>query len=549
MIRNNQKGFTLVELIIVIAVIGVLAAILIPVFSNVIDKSNAKSAYSDARNLTEQFLAEYVEEEMHIPDLVMFNVKGNKLYAFGYDREKGEVRPYKDNPIESYNDEEDLWSQADALLADFVSGGALTPDPEFNADKFSAADLQAFLIRYGWNCEEFCIHAGYLLQSINFFDSEEAGGAPVVPDEPVATPTPDVPGERTLTITPVFTPHATNTDRGTFTYTIPEGTGAEVTIVLDTTPIYNEIATDNYMFFMPGGNGASYYQINVVDNSGVEHEFATPTFTSEALLNYKGQQIGYSLPETAIPLITASTDFTAYLTEMYGSTSAETVANYRTEYRLAMDMVVGSGNRVQTKAELAEVEAEFIASSAATKTFAQYLREKYNIAANAELTYKSIGGAEYFYSDATLKNIYPNFYDADVGTGLAAGNTYEYNDVTLRHIEPEIQLMLLNYCYEQTVAFSFFKHSQGQGYVNDYNKFWSDVPSYDWGDDYSVPYYSLMDLISGNAALDFNSIFDKSGNTYTAYIGVTWHLGLATNAFQSTVILAPPTMNFSMKAK
>ncbi|MBQ9949969.1 MAG: prepilin-type N-terminal cleavage/methylation domain-containing protein, partial [Clostridia bacterium] len=39
--KRTKHGFTLVELIIVIAVIGVLAAILIPVFSNVIDKANA----------------------------------------------------------------------------------------------------------------------------------------------------------------------------------------------------------------------------------------------------------------------------------------------------------------------------------------------------------------------------------------------------------------------------------------------------------------------------------------------------------------------------
>ena len=72
--KSMKKGFTLVELIIVIAVIGVLAAILIPVFANVIDKANAKSAYSDARNLTSQFVAEFTDNQTDLPDLVIFSV-------------------------------------------------------------------------------------------------------------------------------------------------------------------------------------------------------------------------------------------------------------------------------------------------------------------------------------------------------------------------------------------------------------------------------------------------------------------------------------------
>ena len=47
---NNKKGFTIVELVIVIAVIGILAGVLIPTFSNVISKANKTSALEDSRN-------------------------------------------------------------------------------------------------------------------------------------------------------------------------------------------------------------------------------------------------------------------------------------------------------------------------------------------------------------------------------------------------------------------------------------------------------------------------------------------------------------------
>jgi prepilin-type N-terminal cleavage/methylation domain-containing protein len=48
---NNSKGFTLIELMIVIAIIGVLAAIAIPNFINYRNKSYCNSAESDANNV------------------------------------------------------------------------------------------------------------------------------------------------------------------------------------------------------------------------------------------------------------------------------------------------------------------------------------------------------------------------------------------------------------------------------------------------------------------------------------------------------------------
>ena len=53
--RTNKKGFTIVELVIVIAVIAILAGVMIPTFGGVIEKANesklqqvAAAAYKDA---------------------------------------------------------------------------------------------------------------------------------------------------------------------------------------------------------------------------------------------------------------------------------------------------------------------------------------------------------------------------------------------------------------------------------------------------------------------------------------------------------------------
>ena len=48
---NNKKGFTLIELMIVIAIIGILAAIAIPNFISYRNKSYCSQAESDARGV------------------------------------------------------------------------------------------------------------------------------------------------------------------------------------------------------------------------------------------------------------------------------------------------------------------------------------------------------------------------------------------------------------------------------------------------------------------------------------------------------------------
>ena len=56
--KMNKKGFTIVELVIVIAVIAVLAAVLIPTFSGMVNKANESAALQLATNTYKSLLTE-----------------------------------------------------------------------------------------------------------------------------------------------------------------------------------------------------------------------------------------------------------------------------------------------------------------------------------------------------------------------------------------------------------------------------------------------------------------------------------------------------------
>lgn len=76
--RKAKKGFTIIELVIVIAVIGILAAVLIPTFSGVIEKANESAAMQAARNEYEVYLSEHAAELTGKENFVIVY----KTYAF-----------------------------------------------------------------------------------------------------------------------------------------------------------------------------------------------------------------------------------------------------------------------------------------------------------------------------------------------------------------------------------------------------------------------------------------------------------------------------------
>ena len=62
---KNKRGFTLIELMIVIAIIGILAAIAIPQFAKYRTRAYNSAALSDLKNFQTEMEAQYSENQYY----------------------------------------------------------------------------------------------------------------------------------------------------------------------------------------------------------------------------------------------------------------------------------------------------------------------------------------------------------------------------------------------------------------------------------------------------------------------------------------------------
>ncbi len=121
---QNKKGFTIVELVIVIAVIAILAAVLIPTFINLTKKANEANAQLEAKNLITEMLANILTGKEGDADLLVFSQKDNNVYIHGYSREAGKVITYHDSP-KAISSGEDFKGFVETLLVEMENKQAI----------------------------------------------------------------------------------------------------------------------------------------------------------------------------------------------------------------------------------------------------------------------------------------------------------------------------------------------------------------------------------------------------------------------------------------
>lgn len=100
--KNNKKGFTIVELVIVIAVIAILSAVLIPTFSSVTKKAKESAALSEASSA----LTAVLVEENGALDTANYNYYfESDGYYYVFEDSKLDLLPAKPNSIVLVDDE------------------------------------------------------------------------------------------------------------------------------------------------------------------------------------------------------------------------------------------------------------------------------------------------------------------------------------------------------------------------------------------------------------------------------------------------------------
>jgi general secretion pathway protein G len=128
-ITPARQGFTLVEMLIVVGLIGTLAAISVPVYLKALEKARSTRAIGDLKNISVTISAWKAQHNDVLPDSLAEIGMGSLLDPWGHayqylklEGTKGKGKARKDKNLVPLNTDYDLYSMG----ADGASQGPLT---------------------------------------------------------------------------------------------------------------------------------------------------------------------------------------------------------------------------------------------------------------------------------------------------------------------------------------------------------------------------------------------------------------------------------------
>ena len=137
MLRKDEKGFTLVEILVVIIIIGIIAAIAIPAFLNQRKRANDATLISDTKNVAQELTAWFGDGQRTASDLSAITGKPGTEIALGV---FGKGRPIADPTVD--------WNHYPAL-------------PRLNASPGNLITISVNQVNNGYNTKhesgDFCV--------------------------------------------------------------------------------------------------------------------------------------------------------------------------------------------------------------------------------------------------------------------------------------------------------------------------------------------------------------------------------------------------------
>lgn len=163
--KNKRRGFTIVELVIVIAVIAILAAVLIPTYANLVKKANEAKAQAEAKNLVTEMLANILSGGDDAADLIIVTKKGNEAYVHGYDASAGQLVAYKNNPV-TIPEGDNFYAQAQAICEAMATDKKLNTVAVTEGSWRDSEKLKENVASLGFKAEETAVFANYDIVSL-----------------------------------------------------------------------------------------------------------------------------------------------------------------------------------------------------------------------------------------------------------------------------------------------------------------------------------------------------------------------------------------------